>query len=143
MAEAQAGPVTGGCLCGAVRFRLRDRPDWTSYCHCKDCRRATGAPVVAFVGAATATVSFEGEVEPATHRSSPEVRRSFCRRCGSPIGYRDERLPGMTYFFLGALDEPEAFPPRHHAFESQRLPWLHLDDGLPRRDRFSADRGDP
>ncbi len=142
MAPAQAGPVTGGCLCGAVRFSFRERPDWISYCHCKDCRRATGAPVVAFVGAATAAVGFAGEAEPVSHRSSPEVWRRFCPRCGSPIAYQDERLPGMIYFFLGALDEPEAFPPRHHAWEEQRLPWLHIDDGLPRHARFSAIRSD-
>ena len=142
MAENDAGPVTGGCLCGAVRFRLDARPGWISYCHCKDCRKATGAPVVAFAGAATATVTFEGEVEPAVHRSSPQVRRRFCPRCGSPIAYEDEGLPDMIYLFLGALDAPEAFPPRHHAFESQRLPWLRIDDDLPRHARFSATRSD-
>jgi len=142
VAEVRTGLVTGGCLCGAVRFRLSERPDWTSYCHCKDCRKATGAPVVAFVGAATAAVSFEGEIEPASHRSSAEVRRRFCPRCGSPIAYQDAQLRGMIYFFLGALDEPEAFPPGHHAWESQRLPWLHLDDELPRHARFSAVRSD-
>ena len=140
MTGDDAGPVTGGCLCGAVRFRLDARPDWISYCHCRDCRKASGAPVVVFVGAAGAGVSFEGKAEPAIHRSSPEVRRSFCPRCGSPIAYEDAGLPGMIYFFLGAFDEPESFPPRHHAFESQRLPWLRIDDGLPRHARFSATR---
>ena len=132
--------MTGGCICGAVRFRLDARPDWVSYCHCKDCRKATGAPLTAFVGAATATVRFEGEVKPAVYRSSPQVQRHFCPRCGSPIAYEDERLPGMIYFFLGALDAPEDFPPRHHAFESHRLSWLRIDDDLPRYARFSAKR---
>ena len=142
MAEQQAGPLTGGCLCGAVRFRLGEMPDWVSDCHCKDCRKASGAPLAVFVGAAAAGVGFEGEVDPAVHHSSPGVRRSFCPRCGSPIAFQDARLPETIYFFLGTLDAPEAFPPRHHAFESQRLPWLRIDDDLPRHARFSALRSD-
>ena len=142
MAEDPASPVTGGCLCGAVRFRIEEPPDWISYCHCRDCRKATGAPLVAFVGAATVALRFEGEVEPTHYGSSPEVRRSFCPRCGSPIAYEDAGLPGMTFVLLGTLDRPEAFPPRHHAFESQRLPWLRIDDDLPRHARFSATRDD-
>ncbi|WP_274423512.1 GFA family protein [Chelativorans sp. YIM 93263] len=129
---------TGGCRCGAVRFTARAESIWRSYCHCDHCRKATGAPVAAFVGFPAAKVAFEGEA-PRSFRAGP-VERSFCGGCGSPLDYRDDRLPGEVYFNLGVMDEPERFAPKLHAFESCRLPFLRIDDDLPRFERFSIER---
>lgn len=143
MAPFPSGPVTGGCLCAAVRLRASEPPSWSSYCHCRDCRKASGAPLVVFVGFRSEAVAFEGKSAPSTYASSPRVRRFFCRRCGSPLAYEDARLPGMLYVLIGALDHPERFPPSHHAWSAQRLPWLALDDDLPRHPGFSAQRVKP
>lgn len=128
----------GGCGCGAVRFTARAEPTWRSYCHCADCRKATGAPVAAFVGFAEEAVTFTGEARH-SFRNGP-IERSFCGRCGSPLDYRDENLPGEIYVHLGVMDEPERFAPTLHAFESQRLSYLKIDDGLPRFLCFSVKR---
>jgi hypothetical protein len=128
----------GGCRCGAIRFRSSADPIYASYCHCSDCRRASGAPVAAFVGFRTEDVTFEGETG-STYGKAP-VSRSFCAICGAPIAYRDERLPDRIFFMLGAMDAPENYPPRVHGYVHEQLPFFHIDDGLPRMETMTVPR---
>ena len=129
----------GGCLCESIRFRTNGEPIWVAYCHCADCRRASGAPVTVFVGYRKDAVSIL-DGAPRVYASSPGIRRSFCGRCGTPLAYEDERLPGEIHFMLGAFDAPERFAPARHAWESQRVSWLHIDDALPRHEGNSKPR---
>ena len=128
--------VSGRCRCGAWRFNAMAEPFQVSYCHCADCRRATGAPVTVFAGFRRGDVEWAGEA-PAAYSAVPGVSRLFCRRCGTPIGYRDDRLPNEMYFYLGVLDEPSRLAPQLHAFTAERLEWLEIDDDLPRHAAFS------
>lgn len=123
--------ITGGCLCGAVRYRVAGAPLWVAHCHCQSCRRQTGAPFTSFVGVKRDDVTFEDEA-PRRHQSSPGVWRSFCPHCGSPIAYEGERWPEEIHFHLGTLDRPEDFPPSGHVYTAEQMPWLHFADGLPR-----------
>ena len=118
----------GGCRCGKVRFEASSEPVFASYCHCEDCRRATGAPVAAYVGFEIRHVEWTGE--PAIY-GTPPVERYFCKTCGAPIGYRDARIPDRIYFLTGAMDNPEAYPPQKHGYANDQLSWLKLDDNLP------------
>lgn len=118
---------TGGCLCGAVRYRTVGRPLWTAYCHCKSCRRATGSALAAYAGYAADRFAYTAG-EPALFQSSAGVRRGFCARCGSPLTYEGDRWPGEVHVHIGTLDAPDDFPPQGHAFETERLPWLHIAD---------------
>jgi hypothetical protein len=136
----QPTPYIGGCRCGAVRFEARSEPQHVSYCHCTDCRRATGSPVAAFVGFDADDVSIEGKALKA-YQNGP-VARSFCGNCGSPIAYLDSRLPGQVYFMLGAMDQPAYFRPTHHSYVREQLPYLHMPDGLPRHLKSSVPRPD-
>jgi len=131
---------TGGCRCGAVRFAASAEPHHVSYCHCADCRKASGAPVLAFVGFMTGEVAIEGEAL-RVYENGP-VKRSFCGICGSPIAYVDARLADRFYFVLGAMDAPENFKPMHHAYVREQLPYVHMPDGLPRYPRTSVPRPD-
>ncbi len=131
---------TGGCRCGAVRFEATVDPHHTSYCHCADCRHASGAPVSAFVGFMADSVAFAGE-EPRTYVNGP-VTRSFCGTCGAPIAYVDERIGETTYFMLGAMDAPANYKPTLHAYVREQLPYLHMPDGLPRHVASSVPRPD-
>lgn len=139
MTEPDGTRYSGRCRCGAYRFQVSADPIQVSYCHCSDCRRATGAPVTVFAGFREDQVERLGD-EAAVHRSAPEVERHFCSQCGTPIGYRDLRLPDEIYFYLGLLDEPSRLVPQLHAFESERLAWLDIVDDLPRFERFSRSR---
>ena len=128
---------TGGCRCGAIRFEASAEPFYTSYCHCSDCRRASGAPVAAFVGFRTADFTMSGKA--ATYGQAP-IKRSFCSTCGAPLAYTDARISDQIFIMLGAMDKPENYPPRVHGYVGEALPFLHLEDGLPRFESNTAPR---
>ncbi|MGI2032899.1 GFA family protein [Rhizobium panacihumi] len=138
MAREQQDLHRGGCRCGAIRFEATAAPIYASYCHCGDCRRASGAPVAAFVGFLAADVRFE-DASAATYGTAP-VKRSFCGTCGAPIAYTDERLSDRIFFMLGAMDAPENYPPRVHGYVHEQLPFFHVDDGLPRMETMTVPR---
>ncbi len=121
----------GRCLCAALRFEARGKPLWIAHCHCESCRRNTGSAFATFVGFAAEGFTFVAGA-PETYASSPGVTRSFCGRCGTPLTYRAERYPGEVHVYVCTLDRPQDFVPRAHVHTGEQLPWLHLDDGLPR-----------
>lgn len=129
-------PITGRCYCGAISIYAAGPPLMVTYCHCADCRRATGAPVAAFAAFAEGDVKFEPD-DGRRSDVSPGVARSFCTRCGSPIAGRYEYLQGQVHVAIGLLDQADTLAPEHHAHDSSSLPWLHIDDDLP-RDAASA-----
>jgi len=70
--------------------------------------------------------------KPAIYASSPGVERSFCGSCGTQLTYTADFLQGLVDVTVASLDDPEALPPRMHIWESRRLAWLTVADGLPR-----------
>jgi hypothetical protein len=139
-AEHERPNHTGGCRCGAVRFEASAEPHHVSYCHCADCRRATGAPVAAYVGFMAGEVVIRGNGL-ARFENGPVTRR-FCAVCGAPIAYTDARIGDRIYFMLGAMDQPALYHPTHHSYVRSQLPFVHMPDGLPRHVRTSVPRPD-
>ena len=129
MADAK---VTGGCLCGAVRYAMSAPTDvW--YCHCESCRKATGAPVTAWALTPTESVSWSNG-ETARNESSPGVFRGFCRDCGTPLSYETVyQGEPLICFLTSTLDEPEKYPPTRHVFHTERIGWFDMNDELPRK----------
>lgn len=117
--------ITGGCLCGAVRFETDAVPLMVAFCHCSSCRKHTGAPVAAYVDFRRADVRFL-RGEPTRFESSPGARRGFCGACGSTLMFEGDNLPEEIHIHLGALDEPENFVPAKADFPELKLPWLCL-----------------
>jgi hypothetical protein len=122
-------PLEGGCLCGAVRYRISAEPRSADYCHCRMCRRASGAPVVARLTVANAAFAWI-EGGPAVYRSSAEAERIFCPGCGTQLALRDE--PDYLDVTLASLDDPEAVRPRYHIWTMSRIAWFETADNLPR-----------
>lgn len=122
---ASARLLMGGCLCGAIRFTAESPAKWTSFCHCRSCRRHTGAPVAAYAGFETSKVRFT-DGEPAYFASSAGVRRGFCARCGSTLTYEGERWPNEVHIHVGVFDDPEPLAPTGHAFADERVSWLEI-----------------
>ena len=124
-------PISGGCLCGAVRFRVTAEPVAAYYCHCRMCQRTSGAPLTA-----SATVPIEGfaftKGEPAVYQSSANLVRLFCGTCGCQLAARHPVDPKLMDFNLGCLDDPEAIKPNYHVFTSSRIGWFEVADDLPR-----------
>lgn len=136
---------TGACFCGAIGAEMRGEPFWVCFDHDDDCRRATGGPLAVWVGYRPHQVTWRGTV--ATFSRTPGVTRGFCARCGTPILYEDAGLPDELYLTIGFLDHPERVRPQAHAYWHLKLPWIAIDDDLPRIDRYSRARasgfGDP
>jgi hypothetical protein len=130
-----ASRLEGGCLCGAVRYAVRGEPAVVALCHCNTCRRAAGAPAVAW--AMFRQDAFEMlRGERATYESSKGAARGFCGRCGTQLTWEGDVLPGMIDTTLASFDDPAALAPQIHIWEKQRLPWLQISDTLPRHAEF-------
>ena len=127
--------LAGGCLCGAVRYRISGAPLMAALCHCTMCRRASAAPAVAWAMFHEAQVAFV-RGKPATYASSPEASRGFCPACGTQICFTASYIPGLIDITIGSLDAPEALAPALHYWDSKRLPWVHFADDLPRFAEF-------
>lgn len=122
----------GGCHCGANRFEISGEPEYVACCHCVDCRKSTGAPMVVFVNCLEAQVRFtKGERK--VYSSTPGVARTYCGDCGTPLAYEAEWNGEMVIgFYVSTMDHPENFPPEKHVFDADRINWFHVADDLPR-----------
>ncbi|WP_348762078.1 GFA family protein [uncultured Salinisphaera sp.] len=138
MKGRDTAPHSGACRCGDVSWHCAKAPISVSYCHCADCRRATGAALTVFVGFSADVVVYRGV--PAGYRASTDATRLFCATCGTPVGYRDRRLGHHEYFYVGVMGAPSQYRPTCHAFAAEQLDWLHVDDELPRHQGFSVAR---
>jgi hypothetical protein len=128
-------PITGGCLCGAVRYESTEDPATAATCHCRTCQKGYGGPYTAAVGFRRSAFSItKGELK--YYESSKIARRGFCSECGSPIllDFKSFVPFGGEHFFvrMGSLDNPEKYKPEFHFGVEAQLPWIHFDDGLPR-----------
>jgi hypothetical protein len=119
----------GGCVCGAIRYRVEGEPSSSGICHCRTCRRIASAPTLPFVTFKEGEFAFT-HGQPVEFASSPPVRRTFCGSCGSPLTYRSTAEPGTVDVMTCSLDEPEAWPPTFHVWTSHKLGWENIADGL-------------
>ncbi|MEO1425067.1 MAG: GFA family protein [Pseudomonadota bacterium] len=123
----------GRCFCGATRWSFEGDVTWACYCHCDDCRRNCSAPVVAWLGVPLRNFSWRGAA-PRTLESSKGVRRHFCATCGAPMGFEADHYQGGMHLYAASLEDPAAFEPGFHVNYQSKLPWLRLDDDLPKYD---------
>jgi hypothetical protein len=129
--QPAAGRVlTGGCLCGAIRYEARGAPFHQTVCHCSICRRSTGAPMVAWFSVKLADFTITAG-QPSHYRSSTQAVRSCCPTCGTQLTFKYEGLDEIDVTVC-SLDDPEAAAPDDHTYVSSQLSWVNLDDGLPR-----------
>lgn len=125
--------LTGGCLCGAVRYEVSGDPVVAAHCHCEDCRKTTGAghaTIAAFPGAA---VKITGKLKAFRIKadSGMMVSRSFCPECGSWISGAPESAPGVVFITVATLDNPEALAPQMRFYDKRRISWDAVDPALP------------
>ncbi len=122
--------LTGGCLCGAVRFACHASASLVSYCHCRMCQKATGAPFSVMANFAKAAVRWDGE--PTRRRSSPLAVRGFCGDCGTPLCFEYDDSEHVS-LAVGAFDEPSRLRPSQHGGIESRLAWVSIDPHLAAR----------
>jgi len=124
----QAHTNAGGCLCGRVRFACSAWPLLVSYCHCRMCQKATGAPFSVMANFARDCVTWSGE--PRWRRSSPLAQRGFCGDCGTPLAFSYDDSEHVS-LAVGAFDDPRTLRPTQHGGIESRLPWVRIDPALP------------
>ncbi|MDF1792997.1 MAG: GFA family protein [Thalassobaculaceae bacterium] len=124
--------VEGGCLCGAVRYRVDGPLRETAHCHCTMCRRSSGAPAVTWTVADPNAFHWTGAT-PAVYRSSPGCARTFCAVCGSKLTFTDSTRPGDVDIATGGLDRPGDVMPESQIYGASRVLWLDLDPQVPFR----------
>ncbi|SHG94945.1 GFA family protein [Ferrimonas marina] len=123
--------LTGGCLCGAIRYRVEGTPFDADYCHCRQCQRSVGAPFGCWMDFKLEAVQWLG-AQPKEYASSEFVRRGFCPECGAAMSFRDTRHPDYLTLTIASLDQPEQVSPRYHIHTDSAPSWLRIDDNLPR-----------
>jgi hypothetical protein len=127
--------VTGGCLCGAVRFRVTLPTLFCAHCHCSMCRRNHGAGYVTWVGVPRAQLALEQGAEAlVTYHSSEAGTREFCARCGTSLLCENTHHPDRIDVPLANLDGPIDREPQAHVYFDCRAPWVAVGDELPRID---------
>ncbi|MDH7800370.1 MULTISPECIES: GFA family protein [unclassified Rhizobium] len=120
---------SGGCQCGAVRYRVEGSLRYPHVCHCRMCQKAAGNYFMPL--AASSRAKFEmTRGEPSWFQSSDDVRRGFCGRCGTPLFYD---IPDADFIniTLGSLDEPERVKPEAQSNLGSKIHWFAELDGLP------------
>jgi hypothetical protein len=119
--------VTGGCLCGRVRYTVTGEPAFSGLCHCRNCQHYTGSAFEALIAFPAASVSVQGELKTYddTGDSGQPVHRRFCPNCGSGVVNEVDVLPGVMIVLAGTLDDPAAFKPTMDVYWSRAQPWVH------------------
>ena len=117
--------VSGGCQCGAVRFRAEGLGE-ASICHCRMCQKATGGLFGPYVTLHGITWT-RGERK--RFQSSNKVWRGFCGACGTPLTW--EHVGGLMSVMVGALDDPAAVRLTEQLGSASKLPWVDSLAGLP------------
>jgi hypothetical protein len=128
-------PIEGGCLCGAVRYRLHAEPIELSDCHCLDCRHASGPPFVTWGAVRKEDIELlSGEVRKVNHVGR---LRSFAACCGTPLFFPDDEASAPIDVTIASLDEPQSYFPEVAIWTEDRLPWVVLN---PECKAFRQDR---
>ncbi|HEX8066205.1 MAG TPA: GFA family protein [Thermoleophilaceae bacterium] len=132
-------PLTGGCLCGGVRFEVTEPPVAAGYCHCTRCQRRTGTASSAQARVAPGSLCVvAGEELLRDHEPSDGFAKVFCSRCGSAMWSRDPADPDTIAVRLGTFDADPGIRPSYRQYVAYAAPWEPIpDDGLP---RFSESR---
>ena len=123
--------LSGRCLCGEVTWQTDADPLWTGHCHCDSCRRATGAPFASFLCVPADSVTWTGE-QTEFVSSQGRVTRRFCNTCGTHTSYETTDRPNDIDLYAASLNDPARFKPNYHFHNDERLPWLRLDEHLPK-----------
>ncbi|CAN7169943.1 GFA family protein [Bradyrhizobium sp. LjRoot220] len=130
--------ITGGCHCGAIRYQVEGDLIVHALCHCADCRRHAGAPMVGWAMYAEDAVKVT-QGEPKIYASSEHGRRQFCANCGTGLFYTNANmLPGMIDVQSGTYDDPDVVPVMAHIQVAERIGWMERAHELPVFERYPA-----
>jgi hypothetical protein len=138
MSETTLPPLSGGCLCGGVRYRITGPRRDVIVCHCENCRRTHG-----HVAAYTSVRQSDLELSQQQtlrwyHDESPDTYRGFCDRCGASLFWDRRDGQGRISVAAGTLDDGAELETIGHVFVSEAGHYYRIDDGLPQFETGNA-----
>ena len=136
-------PLSGGCLCGAIRYTLKEPAKSIEHCHCSNCRRAHGAFYASGgLYSASAVEIVTGQNNLQHYESSAGNYRKFCKTCGCHLFMTVDHFPNEVYVWVASIDD--GAHPGHpaekeaHIFTSSKAPWEHVSTKLPHFDEINS-----
>ncbi len=135
MTDSNDQTFEGGCACGAVRYRMMDKPMFVHCCHCRWCQRETGASFALNAMIETdRVILLQGAPEavntPTNSGKGQKIVR--CPNCRVALwSHYAGAGDAMSFVRVGTLDEPDRLPPDIHIFTSSKQPWIVLPPGIP------------
>lgn len=124
----QMANITGGCLCGKVRYSADAEPTFICVCHCRNCQKETGSAFAVVVGVPQPALSVQGELKTYMDKgdSGKAQFRRFCPECGSTILDEAAAFPGVLFILAGTLDDPSWVKPGMQIFCDSAQSWVQL-----------------
>ena len=122
--------MTGGCLCGQVRYSANAEPAFVGVCHCTHCQKQTGTAFSVLVGVPKSAMKTQGRLKIFHDKgdSGQPVERSFCPECGSPIFSDVAVVPGVAFIKAGTLDDTTWLEPKVHVYCDSAERWTHIPE---------------
>jgi hypothetical protein len=126
--------MTGGCLCGQVRYSAEAEPILTAVCHCRNCQKQAGTAFTVVVAVPKSALMVTGTIKTFhdTGDSGKPVERRFCPECGSPIISEVAVMPDIAFIKAGTLDDTRWLSPTMELFCASAQPWVGLAGEMQR-----------
>ena len=125
--------LSGGCLCGAIKYEISSSLQFARNCHCAMCRKVTGAAFATWAYVKANNFRWvRGEAQLGKYQSSSEVTRTFCKMCGSTMQYvANQTFQDAFGLALGTVDGDPGCKPMRHVMVGSKAPWFEITDQLP------------
>ena len=128
--------ISTSCLCGSVSIEIHGEIQQPRYCHCSNCRKASGSAYAAWGVVASRHFRWASGEELVRRYDSGGGNRTFCARCGSPLSFEPHAISEIVGVPLGPLDA--APPPAMHLWTRSKLSWIEIRDDLAQYETFPA-----
>jgi hypothetical protein len=127
-------PITGGCLCGKIRYEISAPPIDSVNCHCRTCQKAVGAAYLAFMLVPVSVLTITGDYkEFATIAASGHTMyRGFCPECGTSLFGRNSHFTHVRPVAAATLDDPSIFQPQKNIWVADAQSWDIMNPDLPK-----------
>jgi hypothetical protein len=130
---------TGGCICGAVRFDIRDKPIGMNDCQCRHCQQRSGtghASYITFTSRKTAKLTGPSKHWEVVGDGGTAKHYVFCADCGAPVYLTFPAMPDLLIVHAAALDDPSHYKPQYVLYASSAHPWDAVDPSVQRFDKM-------
>ena len=130
--------VTGGCYCGALRFKAQGDPIFKGQCHCRECQYISGGHPNVVMGMPEPGFSYVKGAAKSFRRKdlTDPVTREFCAECGTHILAKSSKVPGTVLIKVGTFDDPSLFGgPQMVIFTIDKQAFHHVPEGVPSFER--------